>query len=265
MPWVALAMAAAGAVAGSMKDNATESASGTKTTNLNLRNFDDINKGQSELEQNAYGTQLGSFQDLSRLMQHGPGTGEIDANNQFQNQYANQMQQFMNQIANPNQQQQFNTAKQYFAPQQTALNQQFADQNTQQNRLAAKLGRGGNDPTMRNMMMKEQTRQQTMLNSEIGAFGQQLPSYQASQLMSVGNNLSNLRQGLATQAMNNRTNLINMGNQLKDSERNYRLQTAQRSEASQSEGLTSSGGGMKGAITGAIGGAGAGMSAGRGK
>ncbi len=252
MPWIALAAAAVGAVAGSQKDSTTNYQEGATTSGIRLQNFDTLNQGRSGLEAASYEGQLKNYNDLSDLVGRGPGANEVSANTQFQNQYAQQLQQLMGNIANPNQQQNFATAQQYFAPQQTALNQQFEQQGVQSNRLAARLGRAGNDPILRNKLSQEQTRQQTMLNSQIGQFGQELPAFQANQIMGVGNALSNLRGGLATQAMNNRSQMLSMGQQLAASERQYRINTAQQYGSSYSHGETLSGGGMKGALGGAM-------------
>ncbi len=260
MGWESLAGGVGGAVLGGLIGGAGTPSSKTEntesTSSVNLRNFDDISKGQSGLESAAYQQQLSGFADLQKLIGQGPGANEVGANTQFQNQYANQLQGLMNNIANPNQQANFATAQQYFAPQQTALNQQFQQQGIESDRLAARLGRAGNDPILRNKLAQEQTRQQTMLNSQIGSFGQQLPQFQAEQIMGVGNALSNLRGGLATQAMNNRSTLLGMGQQLGAAERQYRLQTAQRTGSQTSQTNESKGGGAGQQLAGAIGGLG---------
>lgn len=255
MPWAALAAAVVGGIAGGQKDSVTQYQEGATTSGIRLQDFNALSAGQSNLEKNAYDSQVSSFTDLQNLIGKGPGGSEVSANTQFQNSYASQLQQLMQGIANPNQAQNFKTAQQYFAPQQTALNQQFEQQNTDSNRLAARLGRAGNDPILRNKLSQEKTRQQTMLNSQIGSFGQQLPAFQAEQIMGVGNQLSNLRQGLATQAMNNRSTLLSMGNQLASSERQYRINTAQQYGSNYSHGENLSGGGLKGAVSGAMAGA----------
>lgn len=260
MGWESLAGTVGGGLVGGILGGqgtpGSETSSSNSVRNINLRDFNQLNVGRSGLEENAYNNQVSSFTDLSNLIGAGPGLNEVQANNQFQNSYANQLQQLMQNIANPNQQQNFSTAQQYFAPQQTALNQQFEQQGIASNRLAARLGRAGNDPILRNKLAQEQTRQQTALNSQIGAFGQQLPSMQAQQIMGVGNALSNLRGGLATQAMNNRSTLLNMGQQLTQAERNYRLQTAQQMGGSSSVTDTSKGGGPGGMLGGVLSGAG---------
>lgn len=245
-----------GGIIGGQGTPSGQNSTSDSTQSINLRNFDELNRGRSGLEESAYNNQLSSFNDLSALIGKGPGANEVSANTQFQNSYANQLQQLMQGIANPNHQQNFNTAKQYFAPQQTALNQQFEQQNVASNRLAARLGRAGNDPILRNKLAQEQTRQQTSLNSEIGSFGQQLPAFQANQIMGVGNALSNLRGGLATQAMNNRSTLLSMGQSLAQSERQYRLNTAQRTGSQTSTSSGTQGGGPGQMLSGVLGGIG---------
>ncbi len=80
----------------------------------------------------------------------------------------------------------------------------------------------------------------------------QMPEFQANQLAGIGNQLSNIRGGLATQAMQNRMNLMSMGQQLNQSERNYRIGTAQHYGSQYSTGEQFSGGGFKGAMSGAM-------------
>lgn len=250
-----------GAIAGGQKDTTKAVTESSTVNNINLRSFDDLNKGRSGLEEAGYNQQVTGFADLQKLLGFGPGQNEVQANTTFQNDFASTLQQLLGQITNPTQQsinQNFGEAQQLFAPQQTALNQQFQDQNIASNRLSARLGRAGNDPILRNKLAQEQTRQQSSLNSEIGSYSRQLPQIRGQQAMDLGGQLSNLRQGLATQALQNRSTLLSMGNELANSERNYRLQTAQRTNNGYSSTETTGGGGAKGAIAGGFGGAGTG-------
>ncbi len=260
MPWVAVGAAALGAVAGSQKDKSD--ASSSTTTQMQLRDFNSLNVGRSDLEAQAYDQSKSTFTDLSSMVNQGPGSAEITANNTYQNSFANTLQGMLAQISNPtaaSQQANFSQAQQMFAPQQTALNQQFQDASRSSDRLSARLGRAGNDPILRNKLMQEQTRQQTTLNSQIGAYGQQLPYIRAQQTADIGGQLSNLRAGLATQAMQNRQMLMGVGQSLTAAERNYRMGTATKTSDSNED--MSSGGGLKGAIQGGMAGLGAGMSA----
>lgn len=249
-----------GGAAGSQKDKSINSGTFSNSSNVNLQSFDDLNKGRSGLESMGYEAQVGGFQDLLKLLNSGPGQQEIQANTAFQNDFASQLQSLFNSQAKPDHQANFAEAQKYFAPQQEMLKQQFQDQMTASNRLSARLGRSGNDPILRNKLMQEQSRQQGMLNAEIGAMGMRMPAFKAEQLMGIGNGLANLRQGLASQALQNRQTLLSMGNELANSERNYRLQAAGRSSTGTTHNEAIRGGGFKGAVEGGMGGAAMGMS-----
>lgn len=235
-------------MAGAQRDSNAGYQEGAITQDINLRNFEDINKGQSNLEQIGYNQQVSGFGELQKLFGMGPGANEVQANTQYQNQFADQLQSVLQRMQNPSASdisQNFSQAQQLFAPQQVALNQQFQDQNTASNRLSARLGRAGNDPILRNKLAQEQTRQQSSLNANIGSYAQQLPQMQAQDLVNFGGQLSNLRQGLASQAFQNRQTLLGLGNQLTNAERQYRLQTARKSGSSYQHGDQLSGGGTK--------------------
>lgn len=250
MPWVA---AAVGAIAGGQRDRVKNVSGASYSDNIRLQDFEDLNKGRSELEALGYNAQVSNFQDLMKLLQFGPGQSEIQANTQYQNQFANQLQGLLGRSLNPTQaniQEDYGVSQQLFAPQQVALNQQFQDQATASNRLAARLGRAGNDPVLRNKLMQEQTRQQSMLNAEIGSYARQLPDIQATRALNLGGALSQIRGGLASQALQNRQTLLSLGNELANSERNYRLQAAGRYGTRESDSAQYSGGGIKGALQG---------------
>lgn len=265
MAWPLIAaagMAAVGAVAGANKKKIGGYEESTQHQFVNLRDFEELNQGRSGLEESAYNQQVSSFADLSKLIGLGPGANEVSANTQFQNNFADQLQQLLGQISNPTQTniaQNYSEAQQLFAPEQTALNQQFQDQNVASNRLSARLGRAGNDPILRNKLAQEQTRQQTMLNSQVGSYSRQLPQIKGQQVLELGGQLSNLRQGLASQALQNRQTLLAMGNELSNSERNYRLQTAGHSGNTYTTTEKWGGGDTRGFLEGGMAGFGQGM------
>jgi hypothetical protein len=247
--------AIAGGVSGGQKDKSSTSSNGSSY--LHFRDFADITRGQGQLEKDAYNSQLKQFADLLGLVNQGPGQTEVNENNQFQRAFGTQLQSLLNEIASPtaagmaaNQAK----AKDLFGAEQTALNQQFDDQRVAASRLSARLGRPGNDPILANKLMQEQTRQQTMLNSQIGSYARQLPEITAQNVMNVGGALSNLRQGLASQAMANRQALLQMGGQLASAERNFRMGAATQAHTGMQE--TIGGGGFKGAWGGAMAGLG---------
>lgn len=139
-----------------------------------------------------------------------------------------------------------------FAPQQLQLQQAFQDQNIQGNRQAALMGRAPNDPVLQNMLMKEQTRQQAQLGSQMTQYSSQLANQLPQQRLAFAQQLAQVNNGLATQAMQNRQALLGMGQQLRSGEQNYQIGGA-------SQTLTQSGGGgLQGAIGGALAGLGMG-------
>ncbi len=265
MGWVALAVAAAGAVAGSQKDVSTQQSESASTSDVWLKDFSDLNRGQSDLEKTAHGDSMKQFTDLMGLVNKSPGQQEVTANRNYQNSFADQLQAMLNKNMNPtagDTAANYGSAQRLFAPRQESLNQQFEQETTQSNRLAARLGRSGNDPVLRNKLSQEKTRQQRSLDAEVGSYAEQLPDIQAGRLMNLGGYLSNLRGGLASQALQNRQTLLGLGQALTQQERDYRLQTAKRSGTQSGQTRTEGGGGLKGAIQGGIAGFGAGAGAG---
>lgn len=260
--WQALAGAAVGGIAGGQKDKQQTVAGSSYADNINLRDFNDLNRGRSGLEEAGYNQQVSGFNDLIKLLQGGPGQAEVTADREFQNYYGNELQNRLMRMANPNaatRSEDAAYARQAFAPQYEQLSQQFKDQSVESNRLAARLGRAGNDPVLRNKMLQEQSRQTRMLDAQVGQYALQRPQQQFQEMADMGGYLAQVRSGLATQAMNNRMTLMNLGQQLANSERNYRLQAAGHSGTKESDTSTYSGGGFKGAMTGAMSGASMGM------
>ncbi len=263
--WAALAAAAVGAVAGGQKDHSQGTSNNSNSSSLGLRYMSDLDRGRSWLERDADKQSLSSYKDLINLTNRGPGESEVEANNLFQNDFAQQLQQMLSTGGGPNSQM-LEQANQFsssiFKPQQVALDQQFEDAQVDSNRLAARLGRAGNDPILRNKLMQEKTRQQTSLNAQQGAFTANYAQQMPQQFINMGSTLSNLRQGLATQAFQNRQALLTMGQQITQNERNYRVNTANRYGSGFNAQEGSSGGGFKGAVSGAMAGAGAVMGGG---
>lgn len=267
MPWVAIAAAAAGAIAGGQKDKTKTVSSMGYSDSIKLQDFNTLSEGQSELEKQSYEGRQRDYGALGSLVGAGPGQNEVAGNLQYQNQFASLLQSLLSKSTGPTSASDMNAytgeAQRLFAPQQEQLNQQFQDEATNARRLSAKLGRPTNDPILQNKLMQEKTRQQSMLNANIGSYAQQLPDVYANRALNIGGALSNLRQGLASQALTNRSTLLSMGNELANSERNYRLQAANRYGTKESDVSTYSGGGFKGAVNGGLQGfsAGGGMGA----
>ncbi len=236
-----------GAVAGSKK-NVTSLSSG-------------ITLGaESELEKQAGSAQLSQFQDLLKLL---GGQNNVDQIQGYQ-QSATQAQGGLDSLlaafaqagGQPTQaqmQQAQGYAQQVFAPEQNALQNTFQQQEIGNSRLAASLGRSSNDPILRAKMLQEQSRAQGDLSSRQNAYAAQYGQMLPQQAIGAQEALLNYRQNIASQAMQNRLNLLNLGNQLQNSERNWRLQTGTR------WGEQASGGGTAGALSGGLAGFGQGL------
>lgn len=195
-----------------------------------------------------------SYGQLGQMVGAGPGQQDVTAALGSTRDLASMLQSFAKGGFLPGQEDittAQNFAQQMFAPQQTALQQSFQDQQTQANRMAAQMGRGANDPILAAKLAQEQTRQQGMLSAQQGAFaadfGMQLPG----QRLGFQEQLANVRSGLATQAMQNRQSLFSMGQQAQQAERNWRLNTASRTNTQTSGGDFMSAVGGISAIAGA--------------
>lgn len=253
-----------GAIGGAMGSNSSGSGSQSSTSSVDLQDFNTINQGASQLENTAYQGQRDMYSQLTGLVNAGPGASAVSDATGAGNQFADLLQSFLNNKGLPGQEQisyANNYASKLFDPQRVALQQSFTDQNVQGQRLAARLGRSGADPVLQAKLGIEQTRQQQMLSSQQGAFAAQTANGMPQQQLGMSEALFNVRQNLATQAFNNRSTLLQLGNQLTASERNYRVATATRNNSTTGSNNGSSGGGLGGAIAGGLAGAGAGFGA----
>jgi hypothetical protein len=253
-----------GAISGAQGNKSNNDFSSTSTSSVNLQDFNNLSKGQSGLESQTYGAQGDLFSQLSNLVSQGPGASAVSDVQTAGNQYSSLLSQFINNngLANASQQSAAQDyAKSIFAPQQVALQQSFVDQNQAGARAAAKLGRSGADPVLLAKLGIEQTRQQQSLNAQQGSLAAQTAMDLPQRQLSMAESLFNVKNNLATQAFNNRSALLTLGNQLTASERNYRLQTATRTGSQSGYNNTTSGGGIAGAINGAIAGLGTGFGA----
>lgn len=256
--YMALAGAAMGALSGSQGSSSSQTQS--STSRVHLRNINDLNKGRSGMEQQTNDGSLNQYNQLGQMINAGPGQADIQQANIMDRDLADRMNQFS--MNGPNQNQ-IDQAKQFatgmFAPQEQALKFAFQDQEVQSNRLAARLGRSGNDPVLRAKMAQEQTRQMADLNAQKTQTATQYAYGSGDRMMQMGNAVSNLRNGLASQAFNNRQTLLQLGQQMTQAERDYRVGTATRTTDTTMTSATP--GGLGGALNGAIAGAGAGMGA----
>jgi hypothetical protein len=248
IPIAALAGAAIGGVAGMFGDKSSS------TQSINLAPESEFEKRMRELS----GTQ---FEDIAKIL-GGQSVSQIQG---FQGQATeaqgglDRLLSAFAQAGGRPTQEQIGQAQQYagqiFQPEQVAMQQAFQDQEVQAQQAAARMGRSfGGDPILRAKLAQEQTRQQAQLGARQSSFASQYAQQIPGQAIGAQEALMNLRQGIASQAMQNRLNLLNMGSQLQQQERNFRLQTAGRTTTQES------GGGIGGMFQGALAGAGTGMS-----
>ena len=240
---VPLAMAAAGAIAGSQKDVAT------KNSQRNLG-------PAGELENLGMQAQTRGIQDFQSFVGLGAGGQDVTSGVNAQRSLADMLKQFSQGGFLPSAQDNTtaqNFAQTQFAPQNVMLQQSFEQQQLGANQLAAQMGRGVNDPIIQAKLRQEQMRQQQQLDSQQGAFGSQFAMQLPQQRLGYASQFSDVSQNLASQAMSNRQALVSMGSQIASTEFNKRLSQAGITET------TESGGGLKGGIEGGISGFGAGM------
>lgn len=140
-------------------------------------------------------------------------------------------------------------AQQIFAPEQTALEQFFRRQETEAQRTSARLGRPVNDPILQSKLRTGFLEQQALLGARTGSFAAQLALQQPQQRLSLQQAQASVLGGLASQALQNRQTLLGLGQQIANSERNFRLQSAPEI------GRQTSGGGLKGGLLGGLSGA----------
>jgi hypothetical protein len=218
-----------------------------------------INMAPASAMENA--ASAGMMQDYSAMrgmVDAGPGASDVTAGTNSARDLASMLGQYQQSGGMPGAQDitQANTAAGgLFQGQRMALKQNFMDQETQNAQNAAVMGRGMNDPVLRNKLMQEQTRQQMQLDANQGSLSQQLAMAMPGQRLGYATQKTNVLQGLASQAMSNRQALLAMGEGMQTNERNFRLQSGER------YGEQTQKGSIGGAIAGGLAGLGAGLSA----
>lgn len=234
-----------GGIAGSQEDKVSQS-QGSGVTLQEMGGF----------ERQSGRVQAGAFNNLRNLLNlQNRGAGrDVSRARGAQNEFATMLQQYAQQGGLP-QQTDINMAQglagQLFNPQQMALQQSFEQQRMMANRQAGISGRMSNDPVMLNKLAQDQTRQQGLLSAQQGAYGTQLAMNLPQQRMQAMQQYVGLREGLASQALQNRQTLLSLGSQLKGQERDWRYQISNKWGNQQQ----TSGGGFKGAVEGVFAGA----------
>lgn len=214
---------------------------------------------RSAEEEQALAAQSQGLTDLSGMISQGPGSQDVAAGLQSQREFADLLQKYQQGGFNPSQAD-FETARgqvgNLFAGQQESLNQQMQQQQRMAQRNAALTGRGINDPVFQNMQNQMFTNQQQQLEANKTSATQDIANQQPGQRIQYAEALTQTRLGLGNQAMQNRQLLLSLGNQIREQERNFRLNAAGRNTTQ----TTTSNPGALGIVSGVAGAAGSVMS-----
>lgn len=240
---VGLALGGIGALVGAQgsKQSATQS--------IQLSPASDFEKFSGQLSQD-------QLKQLQALVGAGAGEADVAAGAQSQRDLAGMLEGLVSSGGLPTQsdiQSAQGFASDIFAPQRQALETQFTQSNEEVAQLAAQLGRPVNDPILQAKLARFKGEQVGQLSAQQGAFAAQEARNLPLQRLGFAESLTNVRQGLASQAFSNRQALATLGSQFLAGERNFRLGAANRTTTSRS------GGGLEGAISGALAGAGTGI------
>ncbi len=231
----AIGGAALGAIAGGMQDKS----GGSQVSGIRVA-------PETQLEQFAGKDLLERLKQLGSIVDQGPGAQDQTQALTDVRSLADMLRGFSTGGANPTQADITQSNTLFDALYSPA----FRQQEQQAARLAAQLGRPVNDPIIQARLRSEQANQR-------GAFVAQQSFNAPRERLGFAQQLANVSGGLASQALANRQMLLSQGSQLREQDRQYRINTGERYGSFEQY----SGGGLKGALTGAIGGAGAGLQA----
>lgn len=213
--------------------------SGTKkTTSVSLA-------PASELEKSAESVTQAQLSQLEGLVGEGPGTAAVQQGTAAQNLLASDLERLRSEGLRPTGLD-IETAQAQLEPARVAAEQSFEEEQIRAQRLAAQLNRPINDPIIQAKLSQERIRSQERLGAQESA----LAVGAAGQRLGFSQQLAGVRQGLATQALQNRLTLASLGQQVLGQQQAFRTDTATRTTRGES------GGGIGGAISGAFAGAG---------
>lgn len=255
----ATAIAIGGALLGGLggAQGTPSSSSSSSSSGINL-------SPATQAEQNATSGINSDYSSLRSMADQGPGSKDVGAAYGQTNALASMLSDYSKTGGAASQQdilQAQDSAKLQFAPQQVALNQSFTEEKQRAAQLAAQLGRPVNDPYIQAQLGKERMNNQQMIAANQGAYVNQQSQQNSLNRLGYTQQLTDVKNSLASQAMSNRQALLSIGQGIQTNERNFRLSTGTRWGNQQQS--VSSGGGLGGAISGAIGGAGIGMGIGK--
>lgn len=209
---------------------------------------------ETEIEQMARDSNQAQFQSLRDMLSVGAGRRDVFNATREQRRLAERLGTLASTGGLPTEQDITRTrgiADMLFQGQREAQSQAFQQQEVNASRRAALSGRALTDPVLQNQLAQQQIQQSRQLAADQGSFATQLALQQPMQQLQFAAQRADVLSGLGQQAMQNRTAIIGLGQQLAthEIERRKMIMDAERSR----------GGGIGGFFKGAIGGAGAGM------
>lgn len=113
-----------------------------------------------------------------------------------------------------------------FAPQRELLKQSFEDQTNKYNQQAALMGRTPNDSVLAAKLGYYQARETNVLGAQQNAFANNYAMAQPGERLSYAQQANQMRNSLATQAMQNRQALLSLGSSIQSQGQNFRLKAS---------------------------------------
>ena len=226
------------AVIGAIANRNSGESSSTMSRNVGQAGYNENEANAAIMEQ---------LQALRGFANVGPGQADVAAGYAAQNDLAAMLRQFSQGGYAPTEADQL-TARSQMAPQfeQARQNQVVANQQFRQQ--AAVSGRGPMDFAFTNRLNQNTANQMNMLAAQQS----QLAAQQPMQRLGFMQDFASLKQGLATQAMQNRLAISSLGSSIRDSAQNFRLGAASTTQTGSSGSQTGNMlmGGLAGAGTG---------------
>ncbi len=224
---------------------ATDKQRSTNRSGIDLAAASDLEKqGRA-----AIGSQFSQLQDFTGL---GPGSSDVSGGYQAQLDLGSMLKNYASGGFLPSQAdyaQGQSQAAMAFKPQQVMADQEFQQAQIRANQLSAQLGRPANDPIIQSKLAQERMQSQERLGANQSAYGAQIAQSMPGQRLGFTQQYTDVKSGLASQAMANRQALLSLGSGIQESERGFRLQTGQQWGNQSQE----SGGGLKSLLTMAAG------------
>jgi hypothetical protein len=189
--------------------------------------------GRTPEEEAALEAQTQGLADLQGMIGQGPGDADVAAGVKSQREFADLLEKYQAGGFLPGQadiDQSRGLVEQLFAGQKTALDQQLEQQRRMSQRNAALSGRGINDPVFQNQLAQTQLNQQQLLQSQMTSASAEQAQNLPMQRLQFAEAATNARLGLGNQAMQNRQLLLQLGNTLREQERSFRLNAANKNQ-----------------------------------